>query len=484
MARRGQKPGPSKGPPEPGLFDAVPAPAEAPAVREPRRFTVGELTDEIRARLGETGRVAVEGELSSLKRHGSGHVYFDLKDANARLACVVWRSRVAQALAFTAEEGMQVVARGRLDVYAPRGSYSLVVDKLEPLGTGALLARLEALKAELRTLGWFDRRRPLPARPDCIGLVTSKGAAALHDFLRTRSLRWPGYPVRLCHAAVQGPGSALEVADAIERLDASGVDVIVVCRGGGSLEDLWTFNERVVAEAIRATSVPVVTGIGHESDTTLADLVADHRAHTPTDAAQAVVPDRAALAAELSRFGNHLVQAVDQVIERRQDRLRALLRRPLLRRPELLLERRREVLRDRASRLVGALRGRLDRSSVRLSELETRLVRQSPRLRLERRSSRLVRAAQGLRRAVDRRLEGTDTRLLLLVGRLEAISPLRVLARGYSLTTRPGEHAPLLSTRGLAPGDELETRLAEGTFLARVSETRPANSPAIREDGP
>ena len=270
----------------PGLFDQDAG---------PRPFTVGELTAEIRARVDEIGRVAVEGELSSLKRHTSGHVYFDLKDEGARIACVIWRSRVSRALRFEPEDGVQVVAHGRLDVYPPRGSYSLIVERLEPRGVGALLLQLERLKEELRGKGWFDRSRRLPAMPRMIGVVTSRDGAALRDFLRTRSLRWKGYPVRLCHAPVQGPGAAAEIAEAIDRLDASGVDVIVLCRGGGALEDLWAFNERPVAEAVWRAGVPVVSGIGHESDTTLVDLVADHRAHTPTAAAQTVVPERSAV---------------------------------------------------------------------------------------------------------------------------------------------------------------------------------------------
>jgi len=490
MARRT----PRKSTPEPGLFDepaaerppvspatkpelagsaapgpaAAPAPPAAPGRREPRRLSVSELTSEVRARLEETGRVAVEGELSRPKRHTSGHVYFDLKDANARISCVVWRSRAAQALRFQPEEGMQVVAHGKLDVYAPRGSYSLIVERLEPLGAGALLAELEERKRALAALGWFERRRALPALPARIGVVTSRDGAALRDFLRTRSLRFPGYPVLLCHTPVQGPGSAEEIADAIRRVDAAGVDVLVVCRGGGSLEDLWAFNEPPVAEAIWNTGVPVVTGVGHETDTTLADLVADHRAHTPTDAAQAVIPDRARLAGELVRWGNYLVEAMDTALVRRAERVRELSSRPVLARPERILEQRAELLHAHGARLEGAVGARLSGAQARLVSAEARLERQSPRVRLERWRGRLARTGDRLAHLGASRLEEARTRLGAFAGRLEGISPLAVLARGYSLTTRPGEAQPVSDASSLSTGDSVETRVAKGSFVARV----------------
>lgn len=457
---------------------APPGPTRAPAARP---FTVGELTAHIRARLEETGQVSVEGEISGCRRHSSGHVYFDLKDSGARLSCVVWRSRAARAFAAEPEEGMQVIATGRLDVYAPRGSYSLVVDRVEPVGIGARLAELEALKRELEALGWFERRRPLPALPRVVGVVTSRDGAALRDFLRTRSLRFPGYPVRLAHAAVQGPGSALEIADALRRLDATGVDVIVVCRGGGSLEDLWAFNERAVADAIHAASVPVVTGVGHETDTTLADLVADHRAHTPTDAAQAVLPDRAALVAELERITAHLGQGFERAFARRAERLAALARRSVLRRPARLLEERTRVLADRRARMTGSLGAALSARGARLAELERRLARQSPRQRLERWSSSLVELTHRLSRAAERALDASAQRFALLGGRLEGLSPLAVLARGYSVTTPVGEVEPLRDASAVSVGDVLETRLAKGFLRTRVEEVRSGDGDGAEE---
>ena len=499
MARRTQRSRPA-----PGLFDGLgaegggeagrraaresmrrePAPREeGPAPAGPEVLKVGELTELLKGRLESLGRLRVEGELSSLRRPASGHVYFDLKDEGARLACAIWRSRTSRALPFEPEEGMQVVAHGKLDVYAPRGSYSLIVERLEPLGIGALLAQLERTKAELAARGWFERRRPLPGFPEPVGVVTSRDGAAFQDFLRTRSLRWPGYPVRLVHTAVQGPGAAADIAAAIRRLEASGVSVIVVCRGGGSLEDLWSFNELAVAEAIWSSSVPVVCGVGHETDTTLADLVADHRAHTPTDAAQTVLPDRGALCAELARQGNYLIEAADALVERRAERLAALAGRPALRDPAWILGQRQERLGHLARRLEGEVRGRLERGRASLSELLTRLERRSPRASLEAWTRRFERASTRLAPLGPRLVERAEERLAADARALESVSPLRVLGRGYSLARKAGETAPLVDAAELAPGDRIETRLARGSVLSEVVSTEPEEQDPAGEDG-
>jgi exodeoxyribonuclease VII large subunit len=460
--------------PQPGLFDAPPA-AAARAVEpqeptEPERpWTVSALANEIAGRLGALGRVRVEGEVSDVRRPASGHLYFQLKDAGARLSCAIWKSQLAR-IRVRPKEGDQVVAAGRLDVYAPRGTYSLVVDKLEPVGVGALLAKLEELKAELRAQGWFERKRPVPARPRLVGVVTSRDGAALRDFLRTRSLRWPGYPLRLAHTPVQGPGAAEEIARAIERIARSGeVDLVVVCRGGGSLEDLWPFNELGVAQAIRACPVPVISGVGHETDTTLADLVADVRAHTPTDAAQRAIPDRAELRAHLDELGRGLDAALGGMLEARALRLAELGARRVLRDPAwIVYDRARALaaLRDRARRAVDA---RCRAAEARVAAAHTRLDRRSPRAELARGGARLRAAGAALQRAVARRSERAASAVALLARSLEATSPLAVLARGYSVTTKDG--IALVDAAGVASGDELVTRLSRGRIVSRVERT-------------
>jgi exodeoxyribonuclease VII large subunit len=434
----------------------------------PRIYSVGELTREIKSALETLGRITVEGEVTRVVRAASGHLYFDLKDIDAKISCTIWRSQVASAVRFDLAEGTKVVAHGRLDVYGPRGTYSLNVQRLEQAGLGALLLRLEKLKEELKALGWFDRKRPLPAMPAVIGLATSRDGAALQDFLRTRSLRWPLYPVRLAHTSVQGAGAADEIAAAIRRLDASGVNVIVVCRGGGSLEDLWAFNERAVAEAIHGASVPVVTGVGHETDVTLADFVADHRAHTPTDAAQTVIPDRAALLEELDRARNHLLQAIDGTLQARVERLERAALSPALRGAGWILDRRGEELVHHARALRLSASAVLDRAGSRLADAATRLSRQSPAVRIERRSSRLAALAPRLARAISAPIEGAERRLDLARTSLAATSPFAVLERGYSITQREGGSAALKDPAELKPGERIRTVLASGWIISAV----------------
>ena len=249
--------------------------------------------------------------------------------------------------------------------------------------------------------------------------------------------------------------------------------MLVVTRGGGSLEDLWAFNERPVADAIWNTSVPVVSGVGHESDVTLADFVADHRAHTPTDAAQTVLPDRAAWAGELERLGNYLVQAMDGELERRAERLGEIAQRRVVRDASWILGDRERWLDEAFGRLRRSARHRLDAAATDLERALARLERQSPGRRLDEWSQRLVRAGEAIERAAERTLERSAARVALAARTLEATSPLAVLGRGYSLTRRRGSPEPLTSHAGLAPGDELESRLADGTVVSEVTEVRP-----------
>lgn len=433
---------------------------------------MSEVTDEILERMRALGRVAVEGEISGLRIPGSGHAYFDLKDAGAVLPCVIWRSQLARASKFRVEEGMRVVCHGDLDIYKPRGKYSLIVNRVERRGIGEMLARLEELKEELKARGWFARSRPLPTLPRRIGLVTSRDGAAFQDFLRTRSLRWPLFPLRLVHCTVQGEGCAGEIARAIARLDASGVDVIVVARGGGSLEDLWGFNELPVAEAIWRASVPVVSGVGHETDVTLADLVADHRAHTPTDAAQLVVPDEAAYTTELERIQGYLEGAIDRQLERRGERLERLSTASVLRYPQRLLGDRGRRVTDLGRRLRSAGERKLERCQRAISEAETALARQSPAVRLERLAARVVTAGARLSEALGEPLRSSSARLDALERTLEATSPLRVLSRGYSIMRR-SDGAAVRRAADVSQGDVVQTWLGDGVVVSQVRGTEP-----------
>ena len=314
--------------------------------------------------------------------------------------------------------------------------------------------------------------------PNCVGVVTSRDAAALRDFLRTRTLRWAGYPVRLCHTPVQGPAAAKQIARAIDTLSTSGVDVVVVTRGGGSLEDLWCFNERVVAEAIWRSPVPVVVGVGHESDTTLADFVGDRRAHTPTDAAQIVFPDRAALTERIERVAGYLDRAVDDHLERRARSLNACATSRVLSNPSWILGDRERSLSALLRRSNLATEGYLQRAASRVSNLEARIDRASPVTRLTIDSQRLLSLGRRLTRQAGLLPEKTERRMQFLARSLDAVSPLRVLGRGYSITTTKGGKA-LRDTAQVAMGDSIETRLAVGQVVSKV--TRVVQAPATGE---
>ncbi len=464
-------------PKSPGNQDPALPFERAPNVRsQPQLYSVSQLTQEISGRLEGLGRLRVEGEVSGLKRAASGHVYFDLKQGGAIVSSVIWRSQTARAIGFDMGEGAQVIATGKLDVYGPHGRYKLIVDRVEPLGMGQLLAQLEKLKAELREKGYFERQRSWPTLPRTIGIVTSRDGAALRDFLRTRSMRWPGYPVRLVHTPVQGPGAAAKIAQAIDRIAASGVDLIVLTRGGGSLEDLWCFNERVVAEAIWRSPVPIVSAVGHESDTSLSDLVCDHRAHTPTDAAQEVIPDRRRLIEQMLRLQGYLMAAIDSCLEKRRTRLQQLGR--VLRDPRELLQERRARLELIGMRMQLGARAELERGRVQIERLQQRLLRHDPRARIERWAQRLERSGRALSAQGQRLIEAPERRLALAARSLEAISPLRVLARGYTITTAAKDGAVLLDAEEVAPGDELLTSLRSGRVRSRVMEVEPGESSA------
>jgi exodeoxyribonuclease VII large subunit len=392
-------------------------------------LTVTELTAQIKENL-ETAfpAVWVSGELSDIARPQSGHVYFTLKDAGAQIRGVIWRS-VAGRLRFQLEDGLEVICCGGVDVYPPRGSYQLVVRQLEPRGVGALQLALQQLQQRLAAEGLFDARhkKPLPRFPKRIAVVTSPTGAAIRDFLEVLRRRWPAVEVLVIPARVQGEGAALEITAGIATANQihPGPDVLVVGRGGGSLEDLWCFNEESVVRAIFASQVPVVSAVGHEIDVTLSDLVADVRALTPTEAAQLVVPSAEEIAASLRALRQRLANSLRSRATAARSRLEAITQRRVLRKP---FERLRE-------------------SAHRLDELELR-GRQAARLQ-----TRLAR-----------------DRIAGLAGHLESLSPLAVLARGYSLTARTADGRLLRDAREIEVGAQITTWLERGRLLSRVEE--------------
>jgi exodeoxyribonuclease VII large subunit len=449
--------------------------------------SVSQLTGRLRHELAQRfAHVGVRGEIGEWNRATSGHVYLSLKDATARLSAVIWRSAAARLAPRDLAVGTEVIAHGRIDVYAPRGTYALQVDRLAIAGRGDLHARFEQLKATLRARGWFDpeRKRPLPRIPRSIGVVTSPGGAALHDFLETLRGRFPCVAVAICPARVQGEGAAAEIAAAVRALDRrGGFDVIVVTRGGGSLEDLWAFNEEIVARAIFDCSVPVVSGVGHETDITIADLVADVRAKTPTEAAVLVAPRRADLLAELERLHARAERAVRQRLASARREVEALAAGRALGRPELEIERWRGELAALARRGTRAMRTRVARGAERISGLERRLRSAAPRRRLEADARRLAECGVRLERAARSRCARAEDRLAGVASLLAAHSPVQILARGFSVAVRAGERQPLTSVATLAVGELLETAFLDGRALSRVERVERQESLAGSEDG-
>jgi len=394
--------------------------------------------------------VWVEGEISNFRLYGSGHAYFTLKDADAQVRAVLFRNR-GRRIKFEPADGLHVMAFGSIEVYPQRGEYQLVVELLEPKGLGALQLAFEQLKARLQAEGLFDqaRKRELPRFPRKIGIVTSTSGAAIRDILRVIGRRFGELHIVIAPCRVQGEGAAEEIAQGLRDLNALGdVDVIIVGRGGGSLEDLWAFNEEIVARAVAASKVPVVSAVGHEVDFTIADFVADLRAPTPSAAAELVVREK---------------QAVVDSLGQLRGRLERLAARPLRD-----LERRVDEL---TTRLRREMRGELGRANHRLV-LATRALRASDpvarvagdRHRLENLQSRLI---TSLTRRCDRARYGLRT----AVGRLDSLSPLAVLGRGYSLTRTPTGEV-VRSPAQVQVGDAIRVLLHRGSLDARVTDTR------------
>ncbi|HSN92093.1 MAG TPA: exodeoxyribonuclease VII large subunit [Anaeromyxobacteraceae bacterium] len=433
----------------------------------PRPLSVGELTRRIRAAIEPGFRDAwVAGEVANLRRQASGHVYFSLRDAEAVLSAVLWASQ-ARRVRFALEDGLEVVARGFVEIYPPHGKYQLVVQELEPRGAGAAALELEQLKERLRAEGLLDvaRKRPLPFLPRRVGVATSPTGAALRDFLRVVQARFPSVPVLVAPCRVQGEGAAQTVIGAVRDLVRAGVDVVVVTRGGGSREDLWEFNDERLARALAACPVPVVSAVGHEVDVTVADLVADVRAATPTHAAQLLVPVRDELRGGMAALRGRLQRAATAAVERRRGELRTL--RAELSDPRHLVSQHRHRLDDWLHRAEAAARAPWRRGKGRLEALRERLARQEPRAHLRDLRARVGAALRRLTAWQAAAFRRESLRIERLRGALEPANVARLLARGFALVLREGH----LVTRSAsaAPGDALRVALSEGWLEARVT---------------
>jgi exodeoxyribonuclease VII large subunit len=437
-------------------------------------YSVSRLNQEARLLL-EQGfpRIWLEGELSNVSRPSSGHLYFTLKDARAQIRAAMFRSR-NQAIRFRPEEGLQVLVRGRISLYEPRGDYQLIVDQMEEAGDGALRRAFEELKRKLDAEGLFDaaRKQPLPTLPSRIGVITSPSGAAVRDVISVLRRRFPAIPVLIYPAPVQGKEAGGEIANAIRLASRRAeCDVLILTRGGGSLEDLWPFNEEVVARAIHDCRVPLVSAVGHEIDFTIADFVADRRAATPSAAAELVVPDQLEWLARLTQLSSRLENRLRQLLSDDQRRMAWLEQRLQQLHPGQYLRQQAQRLDELEQRARLLIEIKFNRLQYSIKELNEELQRHSPtqllgRLRLQQDllAQRLGTAVLGLLAEKRRRLE-------LACRSLDTISPLATLQRGYAIVSQLPERRILRQAASVKAGDRLEARLAEGTLVCTVDAT-------------
>ncbi len=445
----------------------------APARDPDEAISVSQLADRLDTALKGAfpQRVRVVGEVSNF--HERTHWYFDLKDSGAVVNCVMFASAARKA-GFVIEHGQQVVVSGRVEFYAKGGKVSFIADKIDPVGAGALDLAYRKLCDELRELGWFaaERKRPLPAFPRKIAVVTSRSAAALQDVLNTIRKRCPAVGVVLADVRVQGDGAAAEVAAAIRTISARhvdlGVDAVLVTRGGGSKEDLWTFNERIVADAIVVCVIPVVAAIGHETDTTIAELVADERCATPTQAAMRLTPDSTALLRQADSIQRRLASLVESHLRAESRRLDSLARRPALSQPGRVVTARAQELDHARRRLVSAASLVVQRTARRIAAAASRLNTMRPTTLHARIASRVENLDDRLGRAISRAMECRADRIDALDRQLELVAPQRVLDRGFSLTTA-ADGSLIRSTASVKPGQTVLTRVTDGQFESAVT---------------
>ncbi|MEE8480557.1 MAG: exodeoxyribonuclease VII large subunit [Desulfobacterales bacterium] len=389
-------------------------------------FTVSEITREIRTSLEyDFSNIGIVGEISNIRKPSSGHVYLTLKDRNAQLQAVVFRN-TANKIKFELKDGMEIISFGSITVYEPRGQYQIIIDQIEPKGIGALQLAFQQLKEKLEKEGLFDvsRKKPIPFIPQKIGIVTSPTGAAIKDILNIIERRFANVEILLYPVKVQGDGAAEEIAEAIVELNKlPDIDVIIAGRGGGSLEDLWAFNEEVVARSIYNSIIPVISAVGHEIDITIADLVADIRALTPSEAGELVVPQK-----------------------------------------DLLLN----ILKKCKSRLFQSLTNKLKLSKDKLTGVANSYAMRQPFDKLNRLQQRLDEFAQRLNLNITHALNTEREKLSGIAGKLESLNPLSVLKRGYTITTKLENNKPLRETKGISKGDKIKTRFSKGSVISAI----------------
>lgn len=415
--------------------------------------------------------VLVEGEISNLSIPASGHYYFTLKDANAQVRCAMFRSQLRRS--FKPENGKQVIVKAQVSLYEARGDFQLIVEYIEEAGAGALRRAFDVLKLKLSEEGLFSsaHKKALPTLPKAIGVITSPSGAAIQDILTVLRRRFAAVPVIIYPVAVQGESAKLEISKALATANTlRQCDVLILARGGGSLEDLWAFNEEMVARAIYASHIPVISGVGHETDVTIADFVADLRAATPTAAAEHATPDQQQWRQKLRDLDTRLVQQVNRLLRQQQQTLDWLSTRLQQQHPRQKFVRNQKRINELESRFNHAVQLRLDHAARMLDAKIGRLTRCSPTSAIRRKQQQQDYLSERLTAAIRNQLKQSDQRLLTASQTLHAISPLATLNRGYALVTKPSSGQIIRSVEQLNVGDKLITQLSAGQITSQVIE--------------
>lgn len=443
-------------------------------------FTVSRLNQTVRLLLEqEMGQVWISGEISNFSQPSSGHWYFTLKDDTAQVRCAMFRNS-NRRVTFRPQHGQQVLVRANITLYEPRGDYQIIVESMQPAGEGLLQQKYEQLKAKLQAEGLFDQqhKQPLPSPAHCVGVITSKTGAALHDILHVLKRRDPSLPVIIYPTAVQGDDAPGQIVRTIKLANArQECDVLIVGRGGGSLEDLWSFNDERVARAIFASAIPVVSAVGHETDVTIADFIADLRAPTPSAAAEMVSRNQQELLRQIQSAQQRLGMAMDYFLANRSRRFTQIYHRLQQQHPQLRLARQQTALERLHQRMNVAIDSQVKRTSQRQSRLVQRLNQQSPQPRIHRAQTRIQQLEYRLAENVRSRLSATRERFGNAVTHLEAVSPLSTLARGYSVSTAT-DGKVLKKVKQVKAGDVMTTRLEDGWVESQVTDIKPVKKRA------
>ena len=436
-------------------------------------FSVSRLVRETRAVLeGSFPLIWVSGEISNLAQPASGHIYFSLKDEAAQVRCAMFRMK-RQRIRFRPENGQQVLIRARVSLYEARGEFQLIAEHMEVAGEGALRLAFEQLKQKLAAEGLFDtaNKRPLPLPPEQLGIITSPSGAAVRDLLTVLKRRFPALPVIIYPVQVQGDEAAGQMIRMLQlAARRKECDLLILSRGGGSLEDLQAFNDEALARAIRSSPIPVVTGIGHEIDFTIADFVADRRAPTPSAAAELVTPDQQEWQERVQQLARRLHHRQEQRLQQLRERCAALEKRLDNQHPSQRLQQRAQRLDEVADRLGKVFRLNLLQLSQRVDRLHTRLARQAPDKRLEKLSQQSTNLTERLHRAIKLRVTQQETRLNQLARDLHNLSPLNTLGRGYAIVSRSSDGRIVTRSAEVEKGEKLQARLHEGKLICQVIE--------------